>query len=57
MPTAATADLTTVRTPIEDMGAIAVRMLINQMAGHEIRSVRLAPKLIVRGSSAPPRRA
>jgi len=55
VPTAAMADLATVRTPIEDMGAIAVRMLINQMAGHEIRSVRLAPNLIVRASSAPPR--
>lgn len=52
VPTAAMADLTTVCSPLQAMGAIAVNLLIDHMAGQEIHSVRLAPELIARGSSA-----
>jgi LacI family transcriptional regulator len=51
VPTAAAADLTTVRNPLQDIGAIATRMLIDQMAGQETHSVRLAPELVVRGTT------
>jgi LacI family transcriptional regulator len=51
IPAAAAADLTTVSNPIADMGAIATRLLIDQMAGSEVQSVRLSPELVVRGSS------
>ena len=51
IPAAAAADLTTVNNPVADMGAIATRRLIDQLAGAEVSSVRLAPELVVRGSS------
>jgi LacI family transcriptional regulator len=51
IPAAAAADLTTVRSPVADMGTIATRLLINLLGGVEVRSVMLSPELVVRGTS------
>jgi LacI family xylobiose transport system transcriptional regulator len=50
--------LTTVRQPLRDMGATAARMILDLVEGVEPRSKRqeLATELVVRGSTAPPRR-
>jgi len=47
--------LTTVRQPLPEMGAAAVRMLLEIFDGAEPESVQLATTLIVRESTAPPR--
>ncbi len=46
--------LTTVRQPLPEMGAAAVRMLLDIIDGHQPESVQLATTLIVRESTAPP---
>jgi LacI family transcriptional regulator len=43
--------LTTVRSPMRDMGALAVTMLIDRVAGQSIQPVRLPPVLLARASS------
>jgi LacI family transcriptional regulator len=48
---AAAFDLTTVRVPLRSIGSIAARLLLDVMANRKVESVRLAPELIVRGSS------
>jgi LacI family transcriptional regulator len=49
--------LTTVRQPLHEMGAVAVRTALRLAAGEAIDShhVELATRLVVRGSTAPPR--
>ncbi|MFC9912549.1 LacI family DNA-binding transcriptional regulator [Streptomyces sp. NPDC059862] len=51
--------LTTVRQPLSDMGKLAARMLLDLARGVEPASprVELATELVVRASTAPPRRA
>lgn len=51
VPIAAAADLTTVRNPLEDTGALATRMLIEQMTAGTARSVRPQLQLILRSTS------
>jgi len=53
-----TPQLTTVRQPIADLGAAAVRMLLRMASGAEPARPReeLATVLVERGSTAPPRR-
>jgi LacI family transcriptional regulator len=48
--------LTTVRQPLPEMGAAAVRMLLEILQGHEPQPVQMATTLVVRESTAPPRR-
>lgn len=56
VPAAAAADLTTVRTPLGDMGTIATRLLIDHLGGADVlQSVLLSPELVVRGTSVPAR--
>ena len=52
----ATPGLTTVRQPLHDMGAAAVRTLIDLRAGRRVTAgpIRLATNLVLRGSTAPP---
>jgi LacI family transcriptional regulator len=52
---ATTPQLTTVRQPLQEMGRVAVAMLIRQLEGHahEALSIELAAELIVRGSTGP----
>ena len=49
--------LTTIRQPLREMGAVALRTALRLAAGETIEShhVELATSLIVRGSTAPPR--
>ncbi|OON71948.1 LacI family DNA-binding transcriptional regulator [Streptomyces tsukubensis] len=51
--------LTTVRQPLEEMGRIAVSLLLRLIAGHAVDTlhVELATPLVVRESTAPPRSA
>ncbi len=53
---AASPPLTTVRQPFAQMGAVAYRILTNQMEGREPNALRveLATTLIIRESTAPP---
>ncbi|WP_327129442.1 LacI family DNA-binding transcriptional regulator [Streptomyces sp. NBC_01727] len=44
--------LTSLRSPLEEVGGHAARLLLRRMAGEEVESVRLAPTLHVRASSA-----
>jgi LacI family transcriptional regulator len=50
--------LTTVRQPLAEMAAMAARMVLRMSAGERIDSprVELATRLVVRESTAPPRR-
>ncbi|MFY1687478.1 LacI family DNA-binding transcriptional regulator [Plantactinospora sp. WMMB782] len=50
--------MTTVRQPLEQMGVTAARMVIHLAAGNALdqHRVELATELVVRGSTAPPRR-
>jgi LacI family transcriptional regulator len=48
--------LTTVRQPLLDMGAAAVRVLLAMLEGGEPEHVRMPADLVVRGSTAAPRR-
>jgi LacI family transcriptional regulator len=47
--------LTTVRSPLREMGARAVAALVARVNGEPVQPVRLAPELVVRASSGPPR--
>ncbi|MEU3103418.1 LacI family DNA-binding transcriptional regulator [Streptomyces griseoflavus] len=52
--------LTTVRQPVRELAAEAAQLLVGRLNGQRDaprRSVRLAPELVVRASSAPPRAA
>lgn len=48
-----TPQLTTVRQPLAEMGAVAVRMLIDMLGGAGPDHVRMPAELIVRASTAP----
>ncbi len=54
IPEAASAapQLTTVRQPLADMGAAAVRVLLGMLGGGDGEQVRMPAELIIRGSSA-----
>lgn len=52
VPIARTIDLTTIRSPHLGMGSLATRLLLDVMSGRQPDSVRLAPELVVRGTSA-----
>ena len=49
--------LSTVRSPLREMGALAVTSLIDRLGGRPTGSARLQPKMIVRASSDPARRS
>jgi DNA-binding LacI/PurR family transcriptional regulator len=44
-----------VRQPLPEMGAAAVRMLLDILQGAEPQPVQMATTLVVRESTAPPR--
>ena len=48
--------LTTVRQPLEEMGRMAVSLLVRLMEGHTVDTlhIELATHLVVRGSTGPP---
>jgi DNA-binding LacI/PurR family transcriptional regulator len=48
--------LTTVRQPVEELGRVAARMVLDQLAGRPLRepAVCLPTELVVRASTAPP---
>jgi LacI family transcriptional regulator len=47
--------LTTVRQPLQEMGATAAELLIRKLANDEsVRNIRVRPELIVRSSTCPP---
>lgn len=48
--------LTTVRQPLPEMGTAAVRMLLDVLNGHDPEPIRMPTTLIVRESTAAPRR-
>ncbi|BDZ40353.1 LacI family transcriptional regulator [Microbacterium suwonense] len=50
-----TPQLTTVRQPLPEMGAAAVRVLLTMLDGGEYEHVRMPAELVVRESTAPPR--
>jgi LacI family transcriptional regulator len=54
-----TPGLTTVRQPLEEMGRMAVSLLSRLVDGQRVETLRieLATRLVVRGSTAPPRAA
>lgn len=56
-PLAEAADLTTVCRPVREQGAEAARMVLEALAGGAVPSVVLPSRLVVRGSTAPPRRS
>lgn len=45
--------LTSIRSPLRQMGAVAVDVLLARLEGRTVAPVRLAPKLVVRASSDP----
>lgn len=47
--------LTSVRSPMKEMGSQSVLLLHRLLAGEDVTSVLLAPELVVRASSGPPR--
>lgn len=47
--------LTTVRQPLLDMGAAAVRVLLAMLEGGEPEHIRMPADLVIRASTAPPR--
>jgi LacI family transcriptional regulator len=51
--------ITTVRQPLQEMGELAARTLLNQIEGTEpyVAEITIEPELIVRSSTAPPRRS
>lgn len=51
-----TPQLTTVRQPLSDMGAAAVRMLLTMLDGGDPEKVRMPAELVVRASTAAPSR-
>src|SRR5215213_117511 len=57
-PVAALLDLTTVAQPVREQGELAGQMVVDLIAGEEVPRGRWMPtRLVVRGSTAPPRRA
>jgi DNA-binding LacI/PurR family transcriptional regulator len=57
-PLAELTDLTTVAQPVREQGLLAGRMVLGLLRGEEVeRAVIMPTKLIVRGSTAPPRRS
>ncbi len=48
--------LTTVRQPFGTLGARCVAMVLAALAGQSVPTERIAPELVVRSSTAPPRR-
>jgi LacI family transcriptional regulator len=44
--------LSSVRSPLQDVGILAAQMLLQRIAGQDIESLRLAPTLHVRASSS-----
>ena len=47
--------LTTIRQPLQEMGATAAELLIRKLANDEsVQNIRLRPELIVRSSTCPP---
>jgi LacI family transcriptional regulator len=47
--------LTTIRQPLQEMGATATELLIRKLANDEsVQNIRLRPELIVRSSTCPP---
>lgn len=51
----ATPPLTTVAQPLHDLGAEALRMLLELLGGRDVPAhVQLPASLVVRGSTAPP---
>jgi DNA-binding LacI/PurR family transcriptional regulator len=54
--TALEPELTTVRLPAEDLGALAMAALLERLNGLDPPGVSLPGRLIVRGSTAPPRK-
>jgi LacI family transcriptional regulator len=47
--------LTTVRSPMHEMGGLAVDLLVRLLDGEQVKSERLAPDLVVRASTDPTR--
>jgi DNA-binding LacI/PurR family transcriptional regulator len=56
LPMAAAAGLTTVAQPLVEKGRRAAELLLTAMTGVHVASVTLPTKLVVRSSTAPPRR-
>jgi LacI family repressor for deo operon, udp, cdd, tsx, nupC, and nupG len=51
-------DLTTVRQPVREQGALTAQMLLSLLRGEDVdRAVTVATQLVLRGSTAPPSRA
>lgn len=50
-----TVPLTTIRASMFEMGAEAMRLLLERLGGASVESRRLAPELVVRDSTVPPR--
>jgi LacI family transcriptional regulator len=50
------AELTTIRSPHDQLGSIALRLLLDIIHGRSARSIRLAPELVIRNSSSHPPR-
>lgn len=44
--------LTSLRSPLDEIGSLAARLLLERVAGRDVTSVRLPPTLIVRESSS-----
>jgi len=57
IPEAVAADLTTVRQPLHEMGAAAVRILLDMLGGSAPEHLRMPAEIVVRGSTAPARRS
>lgn len=47
--------MTTVRSPMHQMGRMALELLVARLGGAPVESCRLEPTLVVRASSGPPR--
>jgi len=56
LPTAAAAELSTVRQPLVDKGRQAARLLLNVIEGEAPREIVLPTELVVRATTAPPGR-
>lgn len=54
IPEAVAADLTTVRQPLHEMGAAAVRILLEMLDGSKPQHVRMPAEIVLRGSTAAP---